>query len=278
MKKIDARKQTREELQERRKLVIQLRLKGTPVMQIVEDSGLSWYAVNNAIKLYKEDNESVLNPLARGRKQGTGRSLSEEQEAMIRKLICTRRPWQTGTDGYRFLWNRNLVLKLLEQKYAIKLSAQGIGKYLIRWGFVLKNPNKRADERCSLAIQKWLYENYPEIKQRALDEDAEIHWASKTAVIGQPYKDKKRWMISATNNQGKIRWLIIKGAFNQGRQIKFLEALVKDSRKKVFLIRDVFDVYHKGLVLPWIRENKEKIELFPDPTIPLNKDANRIIE
>lgn len=50
MKKVDARKQTREELHERRKQVIQLHLEGIPVMQIVKKSGLSWYAVNKAIK------------------------------------------------------------------------------------------------------------------------------------------------------------------------------------------------------------------------------------
>ena len=46
-------------------------------MQIVKKSGLSWYAVNKAIKLYTEGDEPALKPSARGRKQGTGRILSE---------------------------------------------------------------------------------------------------------------------------------------------------------------------------------------------------------
>jgi len=161
-----------------------------------------------------------------------------------------------------------------------------MGNYLKRWGFVIKKPNKSSYERCSPVVRKWLDENYPKIMQRALDEDAEIHWASKTRVTpigirghsnvpnGQTYEYGKRWMISAANNQGKIRWLVIKGMFRRDRQINFLGALVKDSRKMVFLIRDDLKCYHTEPVLNWMRENNGKIELFPEPAIPSNMDSN----
>jgi hypothetical protein len=32
-------------------------------------------------------------------------------------------------------------------------------------------------------VQKWFDESYPEIKQRAKEEDAEIHWGDETAVV-----------------------------------------------------------------------------------------------
>lgn len=41
-----------------------------PVMQIVEHSGFSWYAVNAAIKRYSETGASAPKPDARGKKQG----------------------------------------------------------------------------------------------------------------------------------------------------------------------------------------------------------------
>ena len=53
MKKEDARKQSREVLQERRKQVIRLHRRGIGVMQIVEQTGLSWAAVNAALRLYE---------------------------------------------------------------------------------------------------------------------------------------------------------------------------------------------------------------------------------
>jgi len=45
MEKEDARKQSREVLHERRKQVIRLHRKGAGVMQIVEQTGLSWSGV-----------------------------------------------------------------------------------------------------------------------------------------------------------------------------------------------------------------------------------------
>jgi transposase len=90
MEKEDARKQSREVLHERRKQVIRLHRKGMGVMQIVEHSGLSWYAVNAAITAYSTVGPAALKPAARGKKQGSGRMLSESQERSVRQIICDK--------------------------------------------------------------------------------------------------------------------------------------------------------------------------------------------
>jgi transposase len=54
MQKEDARKQSREVLHERRKQVVRMHRKGVGVMQIVEQTGLSWTAVNTALRLHSE--------------------------------------------------------------------------------------------------------------------------------------------------------------------------------------------------------------------------------
>ena len=43
-------------------------------------------------------------------------------------------------------------------------------------------------------------------------------------------------MIATVTNKGKTRWMIIDEAFNADKLIEFLDALIKDSGKKVFLI------------------------------------------
>lgn len=83
---------TKERHPERRKQVILLPRKGIPVIQIVEHSGLSWYALNAAIKRYLAEIASALKPAARGRKAGSGRLLSEKQEVDLRQIICDKRP------------------------------------------------------------------------------------------------------------------------------------------------------------------------------------------
>lgn len=64
MEKEDARKQSREVLHERRKQVIRLHRKGVGVMQIVEQTGLSWSGVNTALRLFEQGGAAALKPKA----------------------------------------------------------------------------------------------------------------------------------------------------------------------------------------------------------------------
>jgi transposase len=145
MEKEDARKQSREVLHERRKQVIRLYWKGMRVMQIVEHSGLSWYAVNAAIKVYLATGAGALKPAARDKKQGSDRMLSEAQESAVRRIICDKRPEPMKMEFA--LWNRAAVRQLIEREYAIALSVRGVGNYLKRWGFAPQKPIKKAYEQ-----------------------------------------------------------------------------------------------------------------------------------
>jgi len=48
--------------------------------------------------------------------------------------------------------------------------------------------------------------------------------------------------------------MIIDDAFNSDRLIEFLEALIKDAGKKVFLILDNLRVHHSKHVKAWVAE------------------------
>ncbi|AEJ01121.1 isxo7 transposase [Nitrosomonas sp. Is79A3] len=283
MEKEDARKQSREVLHERRKQVIRLYRKGMRVMQIVEQSGLSWYAVNTAINCYRTAGTAALKPAARGKKAGGGRMLSEAQERTIQKMICDKRPEQLKMEFT--LWNRAAVMQLIERKYGIKLTVRGVGNYLKRWGFTPQKPIRRAYERSSEAVQAWLDKIYPEIEHRAKLEGAEIHWGDETAVVNTDVRGRcyaptgkipvtfavggtrhKLSMIATATNQGKTRWMIIDEGFNADKLIEFLDALIKDTGRKVFLILDNLRVHHSKPVKTWVEEHKEKIELFYLPS------------
>ena len=265
LEKEDARKQSREVLHERREQVIRMHRKGMPVMQIVEHSGLSWSAVNAASTRYLTAGASSLKPAARGKKQGGGRMLSESQERAIRQIICDKLPEQLKMEFA--LWNRAAVMQLIERECGIKLSVRGVDNYLKRWGFTPQKPIKKAYEQRPEAVQDWLDEQYPEIEKRAKSEGAEIHWGDETAVVNTDVRGRcyapvgktpvtfvvggtrqKLSMIATITHQGKTRWMIIDEAFNADRLIEFLEALIKDADRKVFLILDNLRVHHSKLV------------------------------
>ena len=177
MDKEDARKQSREVLHERRKQVIRLNHQGVGVMQIATQTGLSWGAVNTALRLYESGGAAALKPKVRGKKMGKGRSLSAEQELEIQRTICDRRPEQLKMDFA--LWSRPAVMLLIEQEYGIKLSVRAVGNYLSRWGFTPQRPIKKAYEQRPEAVQTWLDEQYPAIEcvfRTKLDTDSEGNW------------------------------------------------------------------------------------------------------
>ena len=139
--------------------------------------------------------------------------------------------------------------------------------------------------KAPLLVQAWLEGEYPAIEQRARDEGAEIHWGDETALVNTDVRGSsfapagktpvamavggtrhKLSMIATGTNQGKTRWMIIDEAFDADKLIEFLQALIKDAGKKVFLILDNLRVHHSKLVKAWVAERLEQIELFYLPS------------
>ena len=96
MDKEDARKQTLEQLHERRKQVVRLHNKGHKIMQIVEMTGLTYPTVRSAIDLFVQGGWPAIRPTPRGRAKGEGRLLTHEQENRIQRGIIDQRPVENG--------------------------------------------------------------------------------------------------------------------------------------------------------------------------------------
>ena len=77
---------------------------------------------------------------------------------------------------------------------------------------------------------------------------------------------QKLYMIATVTNQGKARWMIIDDAFHADKLIEFLQALIKDAGRKVFLILDNLRVHHSRIVKAWLAERQDQIERFYLPS------------
>ena len=60
--------------------------------------------------------------------------------------------------------------------------------------------------------------------------------------------------------------MIIDEAFNADKLIEFLDAMIKDANKKVFLTLDNLRVHHAKPVKAWLAERTNKIEVFYLPS------------
>lgn len=264
-------------------------MKVTDIAQALSMSPTTVYA---AIKAANDGGGiRALAPKPTGRQLGQKRQLTAEQELHIQRLICEKRPEQLKMQFA--LWTRAAVMQLLEQEFSISMPLRSVGEYLKRWGFTPQKPTVRAYEQRPEAVKQWLDEQYPAIAERAKREDAEIHWGDETAVVntdvrGRGYHPKgqtpvamaiggtrhKLSMISTVTNQGKASWMIVEDAFNSDKLIEFLEALIKDAKKKVFLILDNLRVHHSKPVKAWLSDHAAQIEVFylPSYSPQLNPD------
>ncbi|WP_180684564.1 IS630 family transposase, partial [Tepidicella baoligensis] len=181
METVDGRSLSREALHERHRLIVRAFKRGLSKAEISRQLGVSYPAVCNTIWRYERAGPATLAPKPRGRRNGTGRRLDDEQAAHVRRLICEKRPEQMKMKFA--LWSRAAVMELIERECAIVLSVRAVGDYLARWGFTPQKPIKRAYEQSAPAVKAWMEETYPAIAKRAKAEDAEIHWGDETAVV-----------------------------------------------------------------------------------------------
>ena len=291
MDKEDGRRLTRQAQYERRKQAARLHKRGMGIEDIAAALSMGHVTVRAAIKAFNAGGAQALAPKVTGRPVGSCRRLTPEQELHIQRLICKSRPEQLKLAFA--LWTRAAVLQLVQQEFGIELPIRTMGEYLKRWGFTPQKPITRAYEQRPEAVRQWLDEQYPAIADRAQAEDAEIHWGDETAVVntdvrGRGYQPKgqtpvayavggtrhKLSMISTVTNQGKARWMIVDDAFNSDKLIEFLQALIKDASKKVFLILDNLRVHHSKPVKAWLALHKAQIEVFylPSYSPELNPD------
>ena len=81
-------------------------------------------------------------------------------------------------------------------------------------------------------------------------------------------------MISAVTNQSKVRYRIFEGTMNSDVLIDFFMRLLRDAKKKVFVVMDNLRVQHSKPVKDWLEDHKAMIEAFylPAYSPELNPD------
>jgi transposase len=281
--KIDATKMSPEEQWFLRKTIIQLYLKGFTSMQIAEMLDVKLRHVQSTIKKYKDGGWEAISFKVMGRPLGSNKTLNPEQEEEIKTVLMTKMPEEFGFKG--FLWEMRNVLALIVILFHLTVPRSTMSVYFTRWKFTPQRPAIRNYKQNPEHVKQWIEVTYPQIKYRAKEECGEIFWGDETGIQNQcnysrGYSLKGKTpttklssdhklrinMVSAINNQGKLRFMIYEEKMNQQRLIVFMKRLIKSSNKKVFLILDNLNAHHGKILKAWLEENKSKIEVFYLPS------------
>jgi transposase len=288
----DARSLPPDALEFVRSQALRLRAEGYSVAEVAKVCGVAQGTVTKWTRRAGElGTEGAIKGLKRGRRVGSGRTLTLVQEEQLRLLIVGSNPAQLKLEFA--LWNRRAVMELIHQRCGIAMPIRTVGLYLERWGFTPQRPVKRALEQCPAWVGHWLKTEYPAIRKRAKAEDAEIYWGDETAVRQDGHwvrgyapagmtpelrmpagRHAATTMISAITNQGLVRFRFFEGALDTDRFIGFLQGLIDDAQRKVFLIVDNLKVHHAKPVKAWLAERTDRIEVFylPSYSPDLNPD------
>jgi len=271
-----------------RKKAVQGVLNGAKQVEIAKLFGVTRQSVGKWVAHYREGGRKRLEAKRRGRPKGG--SLLPWQAAQIAKTVIDRPPEQLRLPF--FLWTREAVSQLIEQRFGIRLSVWTVGRYLQRWGFTPQKPVRKAFERNPEAVRRWLEQEYPQIRVKAKGEKATIYWADEMGLrsdhaVGRTYGRRGQTpvipgtgqrfgcnMISAITNRGQLNFMVFKRHFTAEVLINFLKRLIRQSKRKVFLIIDGHPVHKSAKVKKWLAAKQKHIRMYllPGYSPDLNPD------
>jgi len=267
--------------EERRRQVIGLRQAGLTYRAIAAQAGLSRTGAIDICRRFAAEGAKGLVSKPRGRKPDEQRLPDAAQEAEVQGLIRRHTPDELGLPFA--LWSRAAVGALIARRCGVALAVRTVGKYLARWGFTAQKPIRRAYEQDPAAVRRWLRREYPAIVARARQAQGVIFWGDETGlrsddVRGRSYAPRGRTplvrvchrraglsLLSAVANRGELRWMVVDGAVKAPDLIRFLRRLVRDARRKVFLILDRLQAHRARLTRDWLAEHRSEIEVFHLP-------------
>jgi transposase len=188
------------------------------------------------------------------------------------------------------LWTREMIQKLIKDKFKIQLSLKAVGRLLAQLGLTCQKPLYKAIQKNESLVKKWLKEIYPQIKSRSKKEKADIYFGD-AAHIRSDHHSGRTWgikgetpvvtstgarfsfsLISAISARGLMRFMVREGGVNSTVFIEFLKRLISGAQRKIFLIVDGGSAHKSKMTKAFIESVKEKLELFILP--PYSPDLN----
>ncbi|MFE1322684.1 IS630 family transposase [Kitasatospora phosalacinea] len=229
----------------------------------VESVG-GWWAA------WQAGGREVLVSRTRGRRVGEHQVLDPGRQQCVRQALIGHRPEDLGPGGQ--LWTRAIVGDLIALLHRVRLTEQGAGKYLKRWGLPFQRPDKRAVEQNPEAVRDWREARWPAIRETARAEGAEVLFADRTGirsdqVCGRTRAPRGRTPVmhrmgnrfsadamSAISPRGRMWFTVYRGPFTAEVFCDFLDRLDKQFDRPVHLVVDRHSVHHSRKVRAWLAD------------------------
>ena len=224
---------------------------------------------------------------------GTGRTLNDGQAARLRTILNEKSPEEVGIASP--LWTRRAVAELIRKdsgstcrcgpwadSSSVGLHCQGAGAVV---------PRIRTPRRSAIGWRSPIRRS----KRGPAREDAEIHWCDETGAAAdqQPRRGYAREgrparvevpdphirmnLISTISNEGSVHFMTYKETMTAALFITFLERMLSETTRKIFLIVDRLRAHEAKKVEAWAAEHRDRIELFFLPRYAPERNADECL-
>lgn len=287
MDKFDGRKLDHKTREAIRKRAVQRILDGESPEVIAKTLGYHRSAVYQWLKRYANGGEAGL---AYRKIPGAKPKLSAIQKKKIYDIVTMKNPLQLK---FPFaLWTAGMVRQLIIDQFGITLSEGSVVRILKEMGLTPQKPLRRAWQQNPERVAKWTREEYPAIQKEARRVGATIYFGDE-AGIRSDYHSGTTWapkgqtpivrttgsrlsmnMISAVSAKGSMRFMTVKGSLTADTFIEFLQRLLKNAEKPVFLVVDGHPVHRSKRVQEFVASTGGRMKLFylPPYSPELNPD------
>jgi transposase len=283
----DGRKLDHQSLQTMRMQAVAAVRRGQPVAEVAAAFGMNERTVYRWLAAFAEGGQKALNA-----KPIPGRP-PKLKDKHLRWLASTVR--NTNPQQHRFefaLWTLRLIGEVIERQFGIKLSRSAVGRAMAALGFTPQRPLRRARERDPVLVARWEQEEFPAIAAEAKRVGARIFFADEAGMrsdhhAGTTWAPMARTptvpttgqrfginMLSAVAADGHFHFMVHEGRATAEVFVDFLERLLHDADRPVFLVVDGHSIHKARIVRAFVEAQNGRLKLFflPPYSPHLNPD------
>lgn len=278
MVKTDARRLTHTELTELRKRGVSAVQCGQSVAMVAKVLGVQRSTLFGWLARYRRGGWDALDAHKRG---GRPLKLTVQMQEWIYDTVTMKDPQQMKFTCA--LWTGSMAKELIGRQFGIRLSKASVYRVLHQLDLSPRRPLWRAFQKNPERVEKWMKEEYPRIRDLAKKQKAGIFFGDETEVLPDFNSDKISAsrdkalttpsteapfaynMISATDPRGAMRFMLVDDEVSGEIFVEFLERLIKDWPRFIFLIVDGRTLYKSAVVSRFVATVEGKLRLFRLP-------------
>ena len=204
--------------------------------------------------------------------------VTDEMDAWLKQVVLESSPEDFGYDTT--LWTCDLLAQLLSERYGVQVVGATINHHLHELELTNQKPNYIPREQDPEEVERFVNEEFPKIQKFANKIGADVGFEDEAGVDLREHSGKtwgarglrpdvyvtgKRGrfnVLSSITAQGELRYHVTENRINSHEYIQFLNRLIAERTRPLFLIVDRASFHCSREVRIFIWHHRRQIRLF----------------